>query len=147
MKRQKERHPLFGSLRPPGAPAELRERTLEAARAVPAEPVESAEPIDSQGRSLTDRLWESRRLRLAWALLMVGLLGANLHLELDRRASLPEAARHAVREASARQEPGERLTLLAARQVGLGSLLSEESDRNHRDPSFDRPSQPSGRTL
>lgn len=144
MKRQKEHHPVLGKLRPPGAPAELRERILEAARAVPAEPVVSP---DTTRRSLTDRLWESRRLRLAWAFLVIVLLGANLSLELDRRAGLPEAARHAVREASARQEPGQRLTLLAARQVGLGSLLSEESDRNHRDPSFDRSSQPSGRTL
>jgi len=73
----------FGDLRPPKAPPALRQRVLQAAhRAARAEP----EP------SLTERLWRSRPLRLAWAAAVVLLLSAHLSLQFSHG----EAPREAV---------------------------------------------------
>lgn len=59
----------FSGLRPPRAPAELRERVLAAcAAAAPA----GAPP------ALLDRLWWSRRARRAWLLAVAALICANL---------------------------------------------------------------------
>ncbi len=61
---------LFTGLRKPTAPLALRERVLDAALRV--------EPLPP--RSLEDRLFFSRPLRLAWAAAVVGLLAVNLQL-------------------------------------------------------------------
>jgi hypothetical protein len=59
----------FSSLRPPRAPAELRSRVLAALSEV---------ALTEEGEGLLDRLWQSRRARLAWLVVMVVLAMANL---------------------------------------------------------------------
>ena len=103
------RHPFHGLL-PPPAPADLRRRVLDAARAVPAEPAGAPRTAP---RGLTDRLWESLPLRLAWALLVLLLLSTNAFLDSAARA--PGAARPAP-------EPG-RVRLLDAHEAVLRALL------------------------
>lgn len=114
-------HPLHG-LHPPKAPTGLRQRTLEAARAV------STEPITEQPtRSFADRLWASRPLRLAWVLAMVGLLGANLALEFDRMAGLPdETPLGDLSTLASDRKPGEPQTLLEARRAMLQPVLRDD---------------------
>lgn len=59
----------FSGLRPPRAPAELRERVLAAC---------AAEAPAGVPPSLLDRLWWSRRARRAWLLALAALICANL---------------------------------------------------------------------
>ncbi|MGD2115152.1 MAG: hypothetical protein PVG07_08865 [Acidobacteriota bacterium] len=123
----------FRGLRPPGAPAELRRRTLDAARAAPADPVGPPEP---HPRVVTDRLWESRPLRLAWALLVVALLGVNLLLD----ASPAELARPGEGASAGHGEPR---TLLESRDAVLRALLGEGlEERPVRDASPRFPEHP-----
>jgi hypothetical protein len=69
-----DRHPLDG-VRPSGAPAGLRGETLRAARAA----------LAGGSRDVWTRIARSRLLRLAWAAVVVALLGAHLLLSLPRR--------------------------------------------------------------
>ncbi len=63
-------HPdLFTGLRTPQAPRRLRERALRAARYA----LDEERP-----RSLEERLWHARGLRLAWLATVVALLAINL---------------------------------------------------------------------
>lgn len=122
----RRKRPPFHDLRPPRAPVALRRRTLEAARrAVP----EASGGVPRSSRpGFADRLWTSRPLRLAWALLMLGLLGANLTLErwvLDpERGGRTAQASH--RTARVSQGPGGPWTLLGSREMVLHTLLEDE---------------------
>ena len=86
MNKRQSDDPLSG-LRVPRVPAELRERVLHA-----------AERIEGT-RGIWDRLWESRPLRLAWAVTTTGLLLANAALSLAP-GSAPQTDRVSVREQS-----------------------------------------------
>ena len=131
---ERHRHPLHG-LRPPGAPPGLRRRTLDAARAVGAAPAQEPE------RSLTDRAWESRPLRLAWAAGLALLIGANLYLDyLDRGAirAAPEARLEraaTIRGAAPPSAPSDSRTLLAARGEVLHALLGDPLGRGGEAPT------------
>ena len=79
---------LLRGLKATGAPADLRARVLDAARAAALAPEEPP-------RSWVDRLWESRALRLGGLAAAAGLIAA--HLALSRPApSVP--AREAAAE-------------------------------------------------
>ncbi len=117
----------FHDLRSPRAPAALRRRTLEAARQAAAEASDPPSSRPTRPR-LADRLWTSRPLRLAWALLMLGLLGVNLTLERfvldpERGARAAEASH---RSARLQRDPGGSRTLLGSRETVLRTLLEDE---------------------
>jgi hypothetical protein len=101
-------HPFRG-LRPPKAPDHLRRRTIAAARTAP------DASTNPPGRPLTDLLWESRPLRIGWALLLLLLLGTNVFLDA-RSSSAPWG--------SAETASG-RTTLLEAHFNGMGAMLDE----------------------
>lgn len=61
---------LSPSLRPPAPPAELRSRTLEAARAA----------VNTSGPDVWTRIWESAAARLAWAVSVAALVMGHLAL-------------------------------------------------------------------
>lgn len=132
----------FRHLRPPAAPAGLRERILTAARLAAEAAAEREDPEETAAggsRGLTDLLWESRPLRLAWATALAALLGINLYL--DRAPSrAPEvrtaATSHRPAEAASRPEPR---TLLASRGEVLVALLGEEPVRRSDPPTTHRP--------
>ena len=84
MNKRQPHDPLSG-LRVPRAPSELRERVLRAAGRV------------EGSRGIWDRLWESRPLRLAWAVTTIGLLLANAALSLAPGPS-PQTNRASMRE-------------------------------------------------
>lgn len=135
-----DRHrPLFG-LRPPGAPPGLRRRAVDVARAAGVEDLATG-GAPAPAPSLTDRLWESRPLRLAWAAVFAALIGVNLYL--DRGAIRPTPA---DRVASAdrpstpdRRAPAEPRTLLAARVEVFQALLGEPVERAGDRPSTREP--------
>ena len=79
MKRETRLEELFGGLQPPGAPPELRRRSLEAARRA---------PVTSGAVDVWTRVWASRTARWAWASAVTVLLLANVGLSL-RPAHLP----------------------------------------------------------
>lgn len=125
----------FHDLRPPRAPAALRRRTLQAAlRTAP--DASGSGPRRNRPR-LADRLWTSRPLRLAWALLMLVLVGANLTLErwvldADRGGRAAQASHRTARV----QEGAEGAqTLLGSRETVLRALLEDERlERRGRRP-------------
>lgn len=138
---RRDRHRPFRDLRPPAAPAGLRERTLAGARAA-AEAAGRAAPAgeDRPGRrGLADLLWESRPLRLAWAVALVGLIGVNLYLDrAPARTQEPRTAATSQRPAEAGSRPNPR-TLLASRGEVLVALLGEEPVRRDDPPTTHRP--------
>ncbi len=91
MKRSKTRHQgdLFEGLSRPALPENLKHHVLARAR-----------HAARDQRSLTDRLWENRGLRLAWAASVILLCGAQLYLA----GPVPAMARPAVTRPAA--EPG-----------------------------------------
>lgn len=103
-------HRPFRGLRPPAAPADLRRRALAAAHAVP---VAASGKAPRDRRNLTDRLWESRPLRLAWVLVFFLLLGANAYLD-TRGRNAPQPHVEAARG---------RTTLIDARALMLRAML------------------------
>lgn len=129
----------FGDLRPPGAPAGLRRRTLaEAGAAARASAGEAARP----GRpGLTDLLWESRPVRLAWALSLAALVGANLYLDHDPGRASQEPGTGMTSSAAPGTAPGEtgNRTLIAARGHVLQALLGTEPDRPKESSTTHRP--------
>lgn len=130
----RDHHRPFRNLRLPRAPAGLRERTLIAARATAG----AGEPADTghrSGRRLTDLLWESRPLRLAWALALVALIGVDLYLGREP-AGAPEDRAASASRAPAGSEPR---TLLASRGEVLEILLGREPDRRDEPPTTHRP--------
>jgi hypothetical protein len=70
MKPSARQESLLSGTRPPAASAALEKRVLAAARSAFREP----------RPSLTDRLWSSQQLRLAWGLAVVALLPVNLYV-------------------------------------------------------------------
>jgi len=140
MTSHRDRHRPFRDLRPPAAPAGLRERALARARAAaeagaPAA-LDGKDRTDRPGRrGLTDRLWESRPLRMAWAAALVALVAVNLYL--DRAATrAPE-----VRTAATSHRPAEEgpRTLLASRREVLEALLGDRPARRAEAPATHRP--------
>lgn len=132
----------FGDLRPPGAPAGLRRRTLtEAGAAARASAGQAARP----GRpGLTDLLWQSRPVRLAWALSLAALVGLNLYLDrADRARARPPVGGTVTARSSAAPatDPAgaEPRTLLASRGEVLEALLGTELERRDEPPSNRRP--------
>jgi hypothetical protein len=135
---RRDRRRPFRHLRPPAAPSGLRERTLAGARAA----AEAAGPLRLAGeerpgrpgwRSLTDLLWESRPLRLAWAVALVCLIGVNLYLDrAPARAPDVRAAATSQRPAEVGPRTGLR-TLLASREGVFEALLGQPARR--ADPS------------
>lgn len=132
-------HGLFENLRPPAAPAGLRERALARARAAadaaaPGPLGGEDPPVRPGWRSLTDLLWESRPLRLAWAAALVALVAVNLYLDrAPARAPEVRAAATSHRPAEDGPEPVPR-TLLASRGEVLEALLGDRPARR-ADPS------------
>jgi|GEM_PF-3299290 len=143
---KKTAHRLFPGLRPPAAPESLRRRTLSAVRTagrIGAHPAGRPHPV------LTDRLWESRALRLAWALLLLGLLSANLALSRSRFAGaqdpvqarrgapqgIPFGAQSSAAPAGLGDEPH---TLLASRdeifRAVLGGRTTDDTERPSAHP-------------
>ncbi len=125
----------FGDLRPLRPPEELRARTLAAARTALRESSAGSRPSDR--RPLTDRLWESRALRLAWATVVVVCLAANFLIGRTRTTPPPRgdaaAPASSVAAATARGEAGirppqaledRRTTLLEAREILLRRWLA-----------------------
>lgn len=72
---------LLADFRPPSAPEGLRQRVLAAAATEP------ERAIRQPTTRLTDRLWENRSLRLAWAAMVAILLSAHLVLADGTRSS------------------------------------------------------------
>ena len=116
MNRSQSDDPLSG-LRVPRVPAELRERVLCAA-------------VRIKGtRGIWDRLWESRPLRLAWAVTTSGLLPANAALSLAP-GSAPQTDHASVREQS--RELGRllalpRMEISERAQALMGSAAQDQS--------------------
>jgi hypothetical protein len=79
-------------------------------------------------RSLTDRLWESRPLRYAWAVLFATLVAVNLYLDVEAGRGASGGPIQGPAEA-----PAGTLTLLDARRALVGSLTAVE-----RRPEADR---------
>ncbi len=138
----------FGELRPPSPPAELRERTLTAARAAARERSFFRSPPAE--RPWTDRLWESRALRIAWALVVVVFLAANLLIGQGRHGPASSArlrgdatglAEHSNEPTEAETRPlgareNRRLTLLESREILLRRWLPAggEAPTSKEDP-------------
>lgn len=124
----RDRHRLFGTLRPPGAPPELRRRTLSAARGA----AEIGRVAAPPRVPLTDRLWASRPLRVAWAASVAVLLGVNVWMgrpATGRSGGHEVSARGAAWEAwgaGDRGVAGRPRTLLASREEVLEALLGQE---------------------
>jgi len=116
---------LFTGLRRPPAPEGLKARALRAARAALAE--------TSPRPGLAERLWASRRLRLAWAVAVVLLVGVQLYLAVP---PTPQASASVVTE---RQESLDllpedpELMYLIRRYSPPATGLSEQL-RPYRDP-------------
>lgn len=84
---QDDRKEIFGTLRAPRAPEELKNRVLNAA----------ATALDERSeRTLWDLLWGSRVARVAWAGTTLALIAAHVGL------SLPAGSRPSVERSSAR---------------------------------------------
>lgn len=66
----------MNGLNVPRAPAALKQRVLQAATSLEAQP-----------QSIWDRLWQSRLLRVAWTVTTAGLLLANVWLSVSRPRS------------------------------------------------------------
>lgn len=75
---------LLRGLKPTGAPADLRARVLDAARAAALAP-------EAPRRSWVDRLWESRHARRAWAACVTLLVLGHWALSLARAPAGPSA--------------------------------------------------------
>ncbi len=76
-----------GDLQPPAPSPELRRRVLAAARAA------------MTGDRAADpwlRVWTSRPLRVAWAVVVIGLIGGNLLVGADSRSAPPRSALPAI---------------------------------------------------
>lgn len=141
----RDRHRPFPALRPPRPPDALRERTLTRARAearaAASDPAARAGAHQAERRPLTDLLWESRLLRLAWAVALVTLIGVNLSLARRPAGPPPEGATAATRApaAGAARSDGEPRTLLTARKEVLGALLGEDPGPEDEPPPTRRP--------
>lgn len=110
---------IFRDLAPPPAPLELRRRALSAASEASSRPGGMASPVR---RSLADRFWESRPLRLAWGLTAALLLVVNANL--DSLVGTPPPTASEKRSATFHTPPAEtgsteRHTLLSSRDVVL----------------------------
>ncbi len=128
--------------------AELRERTLNAARAAAREASFFQSPPTE--RPWTDRLWESRALRIAWALVVVVVVAANLLIGQGRHAPASSArlradatglAEHSSEPAEAETRPAgalenRHLTLLESREILLRRWLPAggEAPTSKEDP-------------
>lgn len=136
----RDRFHVFGALRPPGTPSELRERSLAAARAA----TEVAEPTEAPRESLTDRLWTSRPLRFAWAASVVALLATNLWLDAGARSRTLGRLKVTSVEADARgsgdrDERDSLLTLLESREAVLRAVLgSKPAAAEEEGPALER---------
>lgn len=141
----RDRHRSFLALRPPHAPSALRERTLARARAearsAAADPAARSGAHRAERRPLTDLLWESQPLRLAWAVALVTLIGVNLSLARRPAGPPPERATAATRAPAAgtTRSDGEPRTLLTVRGEVFGALLGEEPGPGDEPPPTHRP--------
>jgi len=108
----------WGGLRPLRPPEELRARTLAAARGALRQGATEARP--PARRALTDRLWESRGLRLAWAAVVVACLAANFLLG---RARVPPPPRGGA------TAPASGLAAIAAPEAAQARLPDASQDR------------------
>lgn len=128
----RDRHHAFGALRPKGAPPELREEIVAAARAA----AEVAEPTKTPRETLTDRLWSSRPLRFAWAASLVALLATNLWLDAGDAGRSTASSREArVAQAQERDPSHQPRTLLASREAVLQALVAEEAGAGDTRPT------------
>jgi hypothetical protein len=84
-------------MRPPSPDEGLRDRVLQAARAAVAAARDGQH--DGAGLTLVDRLWESRRLRLGWAVLCAALVAGHAALSSpDPPVAAPLAAAESTPE-------------------------------------------------
>jgi hypothetical protein len=121
-------HDPFRDLRAPAAPAGLRRRALDAARAAAAEPARAGR---AAAATLTDRLWESRPLRLASGLAVAALLGINLWLDSPGPGSGARPARSAPRI----DGHGELFARLESRDAVLDALFGAPAEPGAAAPS------------
>jgi len=123
MNKSQRDDPLSG-LRVPRVPSELRERVLRAAGRI------------EGTRGIWDRLWESRPLRLAWAVTTTGLLLAHAALSLAPGSS-PQTNRASVREQS--RELGRLLALprfeISERAEALMGSAARNESKSLSEPS------------
>lgn len=85
-------------MRPPSPDEGLRDRVLRAARAAGGAARDGEH--DGAGLTLVDRLWESRRLRLGWAVLCAALVAGHAALSPpDPPVAAPLAAAGSTPEA------------------------------------------------
>jgi hypothetical protein len=112
----------FGDLRPAGPPPALRGRVLEAARRA----------TTTTHATLVDRIWESRILRLAAAVVLVLLLAAHLSIDRPYAGALSSSGAEALAESIAGTEGLEEASLprdgprIADRMTEMDSFLREE---------------------
>ncbi len=116
---------LFTGLRRPRAPEGLKARALWAARAALVE--------TSPAPGLAERLWASRRLRLAWAVAVALLVGVQLYLAVP---PTPQATVAAVGEPREAPEllPEDPDLLYLIRRYGRPATGVSERLRPYRDP-------------
>lgn len=142
---KRDRHRPFLALRLPHPPDALRERTLTRARAearaAAADPAARPGAHRAGRRPLTDLLWESRPLRLAWAVTLVTLIGVNVSLARRPAGPPPEGAIPATRgpAGGTARSDGELRTLLTARGEVFGALLGEDPGPADEPPPTQRP--------